>query len=649
MGSAAVSAVPATSKIKGVASLPPDLRKLAPKLLARLDFRPATLEQLYRWGGGEALTGQEVRALVTALLADGKAERPGVALDTLLRESDQLVITDRGRQALAAEAPKPKAAPPPPPAEDDEDEEEEEEGEPEDDEDDEEIVEEDEEPEEPEDDQEQEPASEPPAEEAEAEAENDAAPDSAPRPRVSRRSPYETRALILGALSNDPKSQKRIEEETGLASSTVSVVLGRLLERKEARKGRDGWKIGKVETVAQDRKGVPQVELALGNAQKVLDAIKGGTGSLQGLFTATCMGHSVLHRALRRLLDAGKIERTGNGRYKLIEAAPAQAPAAEPAPTLTVAPVPAAHAVDQRALDELEEARAQVTVLKDKLADRERRYAAAERACYDELTKVKAELAAERAHASLPPTISRSAMAFAALADLSKAIGFIGSLVYDFNTDTWQAWFEESGSRADADPVGAVYFALRRETAIFEGKALEEAETAAERDAKVDHLYALAETLKGGSLWSRERSTSGCAARPGSPRPTSRRSSTPSRIRMGATSPFGLVPARARPRRSAKPCGASPAPPACWCVPLTRTSARSWPSACRSGSTCSRRTGSGCGASSRRAARAPPSTRTAPATCSRSASRASTRAPGARPRASLWSVRRPRWRRRRTS
>lgn len=131
------AALPSTDKIKGLASLPVDLRKLAPRLLARIgrDGAHVRLEQLYRWGAGELATGPEVRALVVALIAEDKAQKSIPGKDPrMVRDSDTVCLTSRGQAQLTAlrvEATK-AAAPPPAPkpapkAEEDDQEEEEDE------------------------------------------------------------------------------------------------------------------------------------------------------------------------------------------------------------------------------------------------------------------------------------------------------------------------------------------------------------------------------------------------------------------------------------------------------------------------------------------------------------------------------------------
>lgn len=98
-----------TGKIKGLASLTPDERKSAPKLLQRLERGACTLDRLYRWGAGEQLNGKEVRDLAVALIADGKVATSGDP--ALIRERDTLSLTEAGAADL--QAPTPAKAPAP--------------------------------------------------------------------------------------------------------------------------------------------------------------------------------------------------------------------------------------------------------------------------------------------------------------------------------------------------------------------------------------------------------------------------------------------------------------------------------------------------------------------------------------------------------
>lgn len=268
------AAVLSTHGIKGVASLPPDLRRLAPRLLVRIgrDGSHVRLEQLYRWGAGEVLRGDEVRALVVALIADEKVQKslPGKDPPRHVRDEETVCLTSRGQaqlDALRAETAKPAPQPPvvarkaPAPPVDEEDDE----------------------------------------EEAPESSENDADDD--------------------GDEEEDGGEEESDEGETAEEDGDCD----------------DVPPPPAVEASAPTARGQVQREHAATTREQLVALLaRSGEMASKAILAAIPQSRSAVMRALHKLVDAGEIERCDYGTYRMVGAAPvAQAPAVDRKPDVS--------------------------------------------------------------------------------------------------------------------------------------------------------------------------------------------------------------------------------------------------------------------------------------------------------------------------
>lgn len=277
-----MGAVLSTHGIKGVASLPDDLRKLAPRLLARIgcDESHVRLEQLYRWGAGEVLRGDEVRALVVALIADEKVQKSFPGKDPQhVRDADTVCLTSRGQaqlDALRAEAQAAKVPPPPPVLKvvESDDEEDEEDG-------------------------------------------DDEAPESS---------------------ENDAEDDDCNEEEDGDVEASED-------EESEEDNG-DCDDVPPAAVVEATKPALPRSPLVSEKSiGRVLDAIRGGAHGPREIDQVTRLARQGRRLALQALIERGQVERVGstnNCRYYLKGTAPvAQPPAPVRNASVTPEPTPA--------------------------------------------------------------------------------------------------------------------------------------------------------------------------------------------------------------------------------------------------------------------------------------------------------------------
>lgn len=280
------AAVLSTHGIKGVASLPPDLRKLAPRLLVRIgrDGAHVRLEQLYRWGAGEVLRGDEVRALVVALIVDEKVAKSLPGKDPQhVRDADTVCLTSRGQaqlDALRAETAKPAPQPPvavarkAPEPEPDEEDEDEEDG-------------------------------------------DDEAPESS---------------------ENDAEDEESEEEEDGDEEASD--------EEETAEDNGDCDDVpppAVVEASAPTARGQVQREHAATTREQLVALLtRSGEMTSKKILEAIPQSRSAIMRALQKLVDSGEIERCDYGTYRMVGVAPvAQAPAADRNASVTPEPTPA--------------------------------------------------------------------------------------------------------------------------------------------------------------------------------------------------------------------------------------------------------------------------------------------------------------------
>lgn len=101
----ATTALP-IAKIKGLVSLPPELRKSAGGMMFRVgrdEGAHVRLEQLYRWGASEGLNGPDVRAILAALICEDKLTKTVPGKDPLnVGDSDTVCLTSKGQATLTA-------------------------------------------------------------------------------------------------------------------------------------------------------------------------------------------------------------------------------------------------------------------------------------------------------------------------------------------------------------------------------------------------------------------------------------------------------------------------------------------------------------------------------------------------------------------